>query len=72
MRGRMQLPETNDIIKRLRREAWQLVATERDLHHFRHPVTKARITLPHPRKDIPPKTLRSVYRQAGWAWISTR
>ncbi|MDR2092959.1 MAG: type II toxin-antitoxin system HicA family toxin [Azoarcus sp.] len=25
-------------------------------------------THPHPRKDLPPGTLRSIYRQAGWAW----
>lgn len=59
---------TSELIRRLRREAWQLVATERDLHHFRHPTKRARITLPHVRAEIPVATLRSLYRQAGWTW----
>jgi len=24
------------------------------------------VIVPHPRKDMPPGTLRSIYRQAGW------
>lgn len=63
---------TSELIRRLRREAWQLVATERDLHHFRHPLRPVRITLPHPRADIPAATLRSIYRQAGWRWAEGR
>ncbi|MEO5365954.1 MAG: type II toxin-antitoxin system HicA family toxin [Magnetococcus sp. WYHC-3] len=24
--------------------------------------------VPHPRKDLPPGTVRNIYRQAGWEW----
>jgi len=26
------------------------------------------VTVPHPKKDLPIGTLRSIYRQAGWQW----
>jgi predicted RNA binding protein YcfA (HicA-like mRNA interferase family) len=33
-------------------------------HHFKHPIKPGKVTLPHPRKDLHPKTLKSTYRQA--------
>ncbi|MEI6335246.1 MAG: type II toxin-antitoxin system HicA family toxin [Methylococcaceae bacterium] len=26
------------------------------------------VVVPHPRKDLPIGTLRSIYKQAGWDW----
>ncbi|RLC28426.1 MAG: toxin HicA, partial [Deltaproteobacteria bacterium] len=26
------------------------------------------VTVPHPKRDFPIGTLRSIYRQAGWKW----
>ncbi len=26
------------------------------------------VVVPHPRKDMPLGTLRSIFRQAGWDW----
>ncbi|WP_338724081.1 type II toxin-antitoxin system HicA family toxin [Devosia sp. XK-2] len=34
-------------------------------HKYRHADGKI-VILPHPRKDIPAGTVRSIYRQAGW------
>ncbi len=36
-------------------------------HQFKHVATGRRVTVPHPRKDIPLKTVRNIYEQAGWA-----
>ncbi|MDW8213738.1 MAG: type II toxin-antitoxin system HicA family toxin [Roseiflexaceae bacterium] len=33
-----------------------------------HPNKPGRVTVPHPKKDLPVGTLRSIYRQAGWSW----
>ena len=27
-----------------------------------------KVTVPHPKKDIPVGTLRNIYRQADWQW----
>ncbi len=37
-------------------------------YQFKHPSLPGKVTVPHPRKDIPAGTLRSIYRQAGWQW----
>src|SRR3712207_8478447 len=32
--------------------------------HFKHPTKPGKVTVPHPRKDLHPRTVRSIYRQA--------
>ncbi|WP_304073098.1 type II toxin-antitoxin system HicA family toxin [Maricaulis maris] len=55
------------IIKRLKADGWRLHGIDGDHHNFR----KAKVgivTVPHPSKDIPIGTLRSIFRQANWPW----
>ncbi|WP_339831116.1 type II toxin-antitoxin system HicA family toxin [uncultured Parvibaculum sp.] len=54
------------LIRMLKDDGWELVATRGDHHQFKHPVKKGRVTVPHPNKDIPASTVRSIYKQAGW------
>ncbi len=54
------------LIRLLEREGWYLVEVNGDHHQFKHPERTGRVTVPHPNKDIPVGTVRSVYRQAGW------
>jgi predicted RNA binding protein YcfA (HicA-like mRNA interferase family) len=37
-------------------------------YHFKHPENPGRVTVPHPKKDLPKGTLRGIFRQAGWQW----
>jgi predicted RNA binding protein YcfA (HicA-like mRNA interferase family) len=37
-------------------------------HQFKHPRRPGKVTVPHPRKDLPVGTLRGIFRQAGWEW----
>jgi predicted RNA binding protein YcfA (HicA-like mRNA interferase family) len=32
---------------------------------IKHPYKPGKVTIPHPRRDLHPKALRSIYRQAG-------
>lgn len=57
-----------DIIKRLKHEGWNHVSGKGDHMKFKHPEKRGHVVVPHPRKDIRIGTLRSIYRQAGWAW----
>jgi len=49
-----------------RQDGWEMVAAHGDHHQFKHPQKKGRVTVPHPNKDIPTGTVRSIYKQAGW------
>ncbi|HEX6959854.1 MAG TPA: type II toxin-antitoxin system HicA family toxin [Ferrovibrio sp.] len=34
-------------------------------HQYKHPSKLGRVTVPHPKKDLPTGTVKSVLRQAG-------
>ena len=53
-----------DIIRDLMADGWMHVATTGSHHHFKHPAKSGKVTVPHPKRDLPPKTVRSIYRQA--------
>jgi predicted RNA binding protein YcfA (HicA-like mRNA interferase family) len=54
-----------EVIRRLRADGWHEVAQEGSHKQFKHAAKKGRVTVPHPRKDIPIGTLRSIERQSG-------
>jgi len=58
------------VIKRLEAEGWVLVHARGSHFHYRHPDKSGRVTVPHPKKDLPVGTLRAIYRQVGWQWGS--
>jgi len=59
---------SRDIIDRLKNEGWMLVNVRGSHHNYRYPSSEARVTVPHPKKDLPKGTVRSIFRQAGWDW----
>jgi predicted RNA binding protein YcfA (HicA-like mRNA interferase family) len=56
---------SRDIIKILENDGWFLVATKGSHHQFKHPVKAGRVTVPHPKKDLPKGTVNSIRKQAG-------
>lgn len=56
---------SRDIIRLLEKDGWKLVATKGSHHQFKHPGKHGRVTVPHPKKDIPAGTLSSIMKQAG-------
>lgn len=65
--GRGMLTDSRDIIRRLTTDGFTLVSTRGSHHKYRHGPTGRVVILPHPRRDIPIGTVRSIYRQAGWS-----
>jgi len=59
---------SKEIIRRLQREGWELVAVSGSHHKFKHSEKTGYVSVVHPRHDFPIGTLRSIYRQAGWEW----
>ncbi len=60
------LRDSRDIIRRLTSQGFELKSTRGSHHKFVHPKSGRVVMVPHPRKDIPPGTVASIYRQAGW------
>ncbi|WP_426418183.1 type II toxin-antitoxin system HicA family toxin [Bradyrhizobium genosp. A] len=54
-----------DIIKALKADGWKQVAQKGSHVQFKHPTKKGRVTVPHPKRDIPIGTLKNVEKQAG-------
>jgi predicted RNA binding protein YcfA (HicA-like mRNA interferase family) len=54
-----------DIIKALQADGWNQVAQKGSHVQFKHPTKPGRVTVPHPRKDMPIGTLRSIEKQSG-------
>jgi predicted RNA binding protein YcfA (HicA-like mRNA interferase family) len=56
---------SRDIIKALLAEGWELKNVTGSHHHFVHPSKPGKVTVPHPKKDFPVGTIRSIEKQAG-------
>ncbi len=61
----MKSYSSREIIALLKSDGWYEVACNRDHHQFKHPTKKGKVTLTHPKKDIPHKTLQSISKQSG-------
>ena len=53
-----------DLIKILNDDGWYFYKATGSHRHFKHPIKKEKVTIPHPRKDIPYKTVKSIFKQA--------
>jgi predicted RNA binding protein YcfA (HicA-like mRNA interferase family) len=53
------------IINLLEKDGWCKADQSGSHFQFRHPSKKGRVTVPHPKKDIPIGTLKSIERQSG-------
>jgi predicted RNA binding protein YcfA (HicA-like mRNA interferase family) len=60
------LTNSRDIIRRLEKQGWRLVPSKGSHRQFKHPTKPGRVTVPHPRKDLPLKTVFSIYESACW------
>ena len=61
----MKSYSSREVIQILNADGWYEVNCEGDHHQFKHPKKKGRVTVTHPKKDIPIKTLKSIEKQAG-------
>ncbi|MDF3254970.1 MULTISPECIES: type II toxin-antitoxin system HicA family toxin [Bacillus] len=56
---------SREIFKRLKKDGWFLVKVVGSHHHFKHPSKTGKVTVKHPAKDFPIKTLKSIEMQSG-------
>jgi predicted RNA binding protein YcfA (HicA-like mRNA interferase family) len=54
-----------EILQKLSNDGW-IIKNQRGSHvQLIHPIKKGKITIPHPKKDLPKKTVKSILKQAG-------
>lgn len=56
---------SEDVIRALLAQGWQLKRVRGSHHHFRHPTRAGTVTVPHPRRELPRGTVASIGRTAG-------
>jgi predicted RNA binding protein YcfA (HicA-like mRNA interferase family) len=57
--------DSREVIKRLRQDGWYEVGHAGSHKQFKHPIKSGRVTVVHPKRDIPAGTLKSIEKQAG-------
>jgi predicted RNA binding protein YcfA (HicA-like mRNA interferase family) len=53
-----------DIIKKLIAAGWEHVSTKGSHHKYKNPTTGKSVIVPHPKKDLPIGTAKSILKQA--------
>lgn len=53
------------VIRMLKNAGWIEVACVGDHHQFKHPYKPGRVTITHPKKDLPLGTIISIEKQSG-------
>ena len=62
----MRSYSSREVIKMLKVDGWEPVDVVGSHYQFKHPTKSGRVTVKHPDKDIPRKTLDSIERQSGF------
>lgn len=56
---------SREIIYALKQDGWFHIRTEGDHWQFKHPTKKGKVTVPHPKKSLGIKTIKSIVKQAN-------
>ncbi len=60
--------KSSEIIKIIIKDGWVQCHQKGSHCQFKHPLKKGRVTIPHPKKDLPIKTVMSIFKQAQIEW----
>jgi predicted RNA binding protein YcfA (HicA-like mRNA interferase family) len=56
---------SRDVIRALKKDGWYQVSHVGSHVQLKHPTKPGRVTVPHPKRNIPIGTLKSIEKQAG-------
>lgn len=56
---------SREILKILQADGWQLKNINGDHHQFVHSTKRGKVTVQHPVKNLPKKTVVKILKQAG-------
>jgi len=55
---------SNEILKMLRDDGWVIFNQTGSHAQLKHLTKKGKVTVPHPKKDLPIRTIQSIFKQA--------
>lgn len=61
----MKSYSSREILKILQSDGWFIVNAAGSHTHLKHHFKPGKVTVPHPKKDFPLKTVKSIFSQAG-------
>ena len=61
----MKKYSSRELIQIITANGWILTRVEGSHHIFKHDIKKGIVTIPHPKKDLPVKTAKNIFTQAG-------
>jgi len=61
----MKSYSSREILQTLNADGWYIEDVKGDHYQLKHPKKKGKVTVTHPKKDIPLKTVKSIFKQAG-------
>lgn len=56
---------SRELLKLLKKDGWYIDDITGSHHQLKHPTKTGKVTVPHPRKDLPIGTVKSILKQAG-------
>lgn len=56
---------SKEILQLLKADGWYLVHSVGSHQQYKHPVKIGKVTVPHPKKNLPIRTVKSIAKQAG-------
>lgn len=56
---------SREVITTIEADGWREVRQTGSHKQFRHPTKKGTVTVPHPKKEMPPGTLKSISNASG-------
>ncbi|MGQ0665150.1 MAG: type II toxin-antitoxin system HicA family toxin [Pseudomonadota bacterium] len=56
---------SREVLKQRKADGGVLAGRTGSHHHLKHPVKPGKVTAPHPARDLPIGTLKSIERQSG-------
>ncbi len=59
------LVDNKEIIREIEAAGWVKVAHVGSHAQFKHPTRPGRVTVPHPKRDLPIGTIKSIEKQSG-------
>lgn len=61
----MKSYSSREILKLLRDDGWVIKGQEGSHMQLTHPSKPGKVTVPHPKKGLPARTVQSIFKQAG-------
>ena len=61
----MKVYSSKDVLQVLFHDGW-MIKNQRGSHiQLVHPVKPGKVTVPHPKKELDPKTVKSIFKQSA-------